>query len=80
MKTITDKQINILFVVANVITQVLFFIDEGYNDFRWMKEPGNWLVYLIYILIIFGTLLGLLYLYVLIRKAVHFIRTAWIKR
>jgi hypothetical protein len=79
MKATTDKQINILFIISNIITQVLFFIDEGYNDFRWMKEPGNWFVYFIYILAIFGTLLGLLLLSVLIRKAVHFIRTSLIK-
>ena len=24
-------------------------MDEGYYDFRWMKEWGNWIVFLLYI-------------------------------
>ena len=34
-----------------IIVMFLFFIDEGYYDFRWMKEWGNWLVFVIYMII-----------------------------
>ena len=36
-----------------LITLFLFYIDEGYYDFRWMKEPGNWLAFVLYITAIF---------------------------
>jgi hypothetical protein len=35
------------------IVMFLFFIDEGYYDFRWMKDPGNWFVFMIYMIIFF---------------------------
>lgn len=40
-------------ISAFLIVMFLFFIDEGYYDFRWMKEPGNWLVFVIYMIIFF---------------------------
>jgi len=39
--------------IAFIIVQILFFIDEGYYDFRWMKSFGNWIVFVMY----FGFLL-----------------------
>lgn len=42
----------IIILFSFLITQFLFFIDEGYYDFRWMKSVGNWLVFFIYFLII----------------------------
>ena len=36
-----------------LIVMFLFFIDEGYYDFRWMKEAGNWFVFGIYMIIFF---------------------------
>jgi hypothetical protein len=41
------------FVSTLIIVFFLFFIDEGYYDFRWMKEWGNWLVFVIYMIIFF---------------------------
>jgi uncharacterized protein YqgC (DUF456 family) len=41
-------------IVALLVTQFLFFIDEGYYDFRWMKSIGNWIVYIIYTAFLFG--------------------------
>lgn len=35
--------------VAIIFTFLLFYIDEGYYDFRWMKEWGNWIVFLLYV-------------------------------
>lgn len=43
-------------MLSFIITQFLFFIDEGYCDFRWMKSGGNWLVFVIYLIIIFLSL------------------------
>ena len=40
-------------VATFIIVMFLFFIDEGYYDFRWMKEWGNWLVFGIYMIIFF---------------------------
>lgn len=37
------------FLSALVIVMFLFFIDEGYYDFRWMKDAGNWLVFVFYL-------------------------------
>lgn len=38
---------------AFVITFFLFFIDEGYYDFRWMLEWGNWVVFVLYLAFMF---------------------------
>ncbi|HEY3387245.1 MAG TPA: hypothetical protein VGK46_12090 [Saprospiraceae bacterium] len=38
---------------AFLIVNFLFFIDEGYYDFRWMAEWGNWLVFGIYMIMFF---------------------------
>lgn len=31
----------------------MFYIDEGYYDFRWMKSSGNWIVFSIYFAALF---------------------------
>ncbi len=36
-----------------IIVLFLFFIDEGYYDFRWMKEWGSWIVFVMYMIILF---------------------------
>lgn len=41
------------FLSAFLITMFLFFIDEGYYDFRWMREWGNWIVFVIYLFLLF---------------------------
>lgn len=63
MKCITNRQVSIAFIIANIITQFLCFIDEGYYDFRWMRSWGNWIVYLIYVILIWGLGLGLHWVY-----------------
>lgn len=40
--------------IAMVITLFLFYIDEGYYDFRWMKYGGNWVAFFIYVAVIYG--------------------------
>jgi hypothetical protein len=41
-------------LVALVITLFLFYIDEGFYDFRWMLNIGNWIVFLVYVSAIYG--------------------------
>jgi len=51
------QEIKFIFVSAFLLTQFLFFIDEGYYDFRWMAEPSNWIIFVIYFgLIVMGQL------------------------
>lgn len=40
-------------VAALIIVLILFYIDEGYYDFRWMADWGNWFVFGIYLLVFF---------------------------
>jgi len=35
--------------VAITFTFLLFYMDEGYYDIRWMKEWGNWIVFFLYV-------------------------------
>ena len=39
------KRFAVYFTIAFCINQFLFLIDEGYNDLRWMKSAGNWIVF-----------------------------------
>lgn len=41
-------------VIAFVAAQFLFFVDEGYYDFRWMSKWGNWIVFFIYFAFLLG--------------------------
>ena len=52
---------------AILITLFLFYIDEGYYDFRWMLQWGNWIVLVIYIIMLFP--LQWVISYFLFRKA-----------
>lgn len=43
------KSIDLVFIGAPfLIMFILCFLDEGYYDFRWMKDPGNWVVFAMY--------------------------------
>lgn len=48
-----------IFLASLSITMFLFFIDEGYYDFRWMKRVGNWIPFVIYLSLIFGLITGI---------------------
>ncbi|MGB0177283.1 MAG: hypothetical protein ACPF9D_08955 [Owenweeksia sp.] len=46
----SQNQNYLLLALSSVlVTLFLFFIDEGYYDFRWMKDWGNWIVFVIYV-------------------------------
>lgn len=52
------------FITSIFLTTYLFYLDEGYYSFKWMLEPGAWIVFSIYVFI-FGSvqvfLLGLFF-------------------
>jgi len=48
-----DNNLIILFISAICITLFLFFIDEGYYNFKWMASGMNWLIFVIYATVIF---------------------------
>jgi hypothetical protein len=35
-------------ILAAVFTTYLCYIDEGYYNFNWVKDPGNWIMFVIY--------------------------------
>lgn len=74
MKTndINCQHIYMLIACAALITFALFFVDEGFFNFQWMRNGGNWIVFGIYFLILFS---GQLITYVIISKILH-----WQKR
>ena len=43
---------------AFVFVNLLCYYDEGYRDFRWMRDPGNWVAFAIYLAVAYGFLLG----------------------
>lgn len=60
------------FATAFLLVMFLFFIDEGYYDFRWMRDAGNWVVFFFYLS--FAFLSMWLINYLVFRK-----RTGWKK-
>ena len=43
-----------LFLIISVVASLfLSYIDEGYYNFQWMKSWENWIVFMIYAVIIF---------------------------
>ena len=62
-----NRSILIPVIVAFFTANLLFFIDEGYYDFRWMLKPWNWVIFFIYSAFLFSG--QLLIKYSLFRKA-----------
>ena len=52
-----DNILSLSAINSFLISQFLFFIDEGFYDFRWMMSWGNWIIFAVYFLILFGLLL-----------------------
>ena len=54
-KTLRQREkmpLPIMFVTSALITMSLFYVDEGFYNFRWMLNIGNWLIFVIYTLAI----------------------------
>jgi len=49
-----NRQIIILFIASALISLFLFYIDEGYYNFSWMKNIGNWIAFIFYVFGIFS--------------------------
>ncbi len=58
-------------LIAITITSVLFYIDEGFYNFKWMLNIGNWIVFLIYVAAIY--ILQLIFVLPLYKFAPRFI-------
>lgn len=43
----------IFLIISAVLTLYMFYLDEGYFSFQWMKSFGNWIIYFVYVAIIF---------------------------
>ncbi len=56
-----------LLLYAILITLFLFYIDEGYYNFNWMKERGAWIIFSIYVLLIYGLQLLIQFLWKYVR-------------
>ena len=41
------------------VVNILFFIDEGYYDLRWMANPGNWIAFALYFVVLFFAQFGM---------------------
>jgi hypothetical protein len=54
IQTKSNIQAYILLASSVIITLFLFYIDEGYYNFKWMLQLSNWFVFVIYIVPIFG--------------------------
>ena len=46
------KVLTISISSALLISLMLFYIDEGYYDLRWMTDIGNWIVFVVYFSVI----------------------------
>lgn len=68
MKTelLFSKRSVISFLIANIVIQFLCYIDEGDYDFNWMKDPSNWIFYILYVIVLW--LIGLLTLDLIVSK------------
>ena len=54
IQTKSNKQAYILLGSSVIITLFLFYIDEGYYNFKWMLQLSNWFAFVIYIIPVFG--------------------------
>ena len=68
MKSLHPSVFKIPLWISFLVTNFLFFIDEGYNDFRWMKDAGNWVVFFMYVVGIYAVLLAVILLLTMLIK------------
>lgn len=53
---------HLFLAVAVFVSLILFYIDEGYYNFQWMKSWGNWIVFGIYSIVFFAIQIIISYL------------------
>lgn len=49
--TVNKKAVFTSLLYSCLIILFLFYIDEGYYNFQWMKQTGNWIVFGLYLAI-----------------------------
>jgi cation transport ATPase len=49
----SNESLSGLWIGAFLITNLFLFVDEGYYDFRWMSNVGNWIAFALYLVMIF---------------------------
>lgn len=58
-------------LITITVTSMLFYIDEGFYNFKWMLNIGNWIAFIIYIAAIY--ILQLIFVLPLYKLAPRFI-------
>ena len=48
----SDKSVQRFALSSVLVTTFLFYIDEAYYSFSWMLNPGAWLVFLMFAIVI----------------------------
>jgi len=43
------KDLGVKLIIAILLTNILFYIDEGYYNLKWMNSPGNWIAFALYV-------------------------------
>ena len=59
MSANTSTRPTVYLVSTFIVVNILFFIDEGYYDLRWMADFGNWVAFAIYFSVLFLAQFGL---------------------
>ena len=62
MNQIPNKTILYQALFSIGLTLFLFFIDEGYYSFAWMRDPGAWLIFFVYSFVLFAIQIGVFFL------------------
>ncbi|REJ80840.1 MAG: hypothetical protein DWQ44_04780 [Bacteroidetes bacterium] len=53
-----NREWQIYLLISLLITLFLFYTDEGYYNFNWMKDPGAWIAFVVYAFSIFAAQLA----------------------
>lgn len=56
---LASRDLLIPLISSLIITLILFYMDEGYYNFKWMLSWGNWIPFVIYVAIFFAVQLFL---------------------
>ena len=46
------QNLRLALIPAVILVLFLFYIDEGWYSFRWMLDWGNWIVFVIYMMLL----------------------------
>lgn len=46
------QNLRLALIPAVIVVLFLFYIDEGWYSFRWMLDWGNWIVFVIYMVLL----------------------------